>query len=91
MNVKSRTRYLIPLQNGNTINVLVEEQGNPRLYKYAAVLNDWDEGCMFETGNSVEETVGNLADLINVTLPEDWRQYEQGGRLRSIELAGAAA
>jgi predicted RNase H-like HicB family nuclease len=55
------------------------------------VLDDWDEGCMFETGNSVEEAVGNLADLINVTLPEDWIKYEHGGRLRSIEVAGAAA
>jgi predicted RNase H-like HicB family nuclease len=91
MNVIRRMRYLIPLENGNTINVLVEEQGNPRLYKFAAVLDDWDEGCMFETGNSVEEAVGNLADLINVTLPEDWIKYEHGGRLRSIEVAGAAA
>lgn len=91
MNVIGSKRYLIPLQDGETINVLVEEQGNPRLYKYAVVLNDWDADCKFETGNSVEEAVGNLFDLINIPLPEDWRSYEFGGRLRSVEATGAVA
>ena len=90
MNVISSRRYLIPLQNGNTINVLVEEQGNPGLYKYAAVLNRWHPDCWFETGNSIDEAVGNLADLIDVTLPEDWRKYGSA-RLRSVDVAGAAA
>lgn len=74
MNVIARQRYFIPLQNGNTLNVLVEEQGNPGLYKYAAVLNNWEEGCMFEIGDSVDEAVGNLAELINVALPADWKR-----------------
>lgn len=73
MSVLSRRRFFIPLSNGNTINVLVEEQVNSRLYKYAAVLNDWDEGCMFETGGTIQEAVSNLADLINVSLPDDWQ------------------
>lgn len=91
MDVIGRRRFLIPLGNGNTINVLVEEQGNPQLYKFAAVLNDWNEGCMFETGNSVDEAVVNLADLINVVLPDNWRIYgSAAGRLRRVEVAGAA-
>lgn len=91
MNVVGRQRYLIPLLNGSTINVLVEEQGNPRLYKYAAVLNDWDQDCQFETGNTIDEAVGNLADLLDVTLPHDWRTYGSSGRLRSVEAVGTAA
>jgi hypothetical protein len=88
MSVLKRVRYLIPLDNGNTINVLVEEQSNPRLYKYAAVLGDWDEGCMFETGNTIEETVNSLADLLNVTLPVDWMSY---GDLPSVTLKSVVA
>jgi hypothetical protein len=91
MNVIGTQRFLIPLGNGETINVLVEEQGNPRLYKFAAVLNDWDADCKFETGNSVDEAVGNLADLLDVTLPDDWRTYGSSSRLRCVEVAGAAA
>jgi hypothetical protein len=91
MNVKGSQRYLIPLQNGETVNILVEEQGNPRLYKYAAVLNDWDQDCKFETANTIDEAVGNLADMLDITLPHDWRTYGSASRLRSVETAGAAA
>ena len=85
MNVISRRRYLIPLQNGDTLNVLVEEQGNPSLYKYAAVDTGWDERCKFSTGNTIEDAVNELADLIDVTLPHDWRNYESG--LRAVAAA----
>lgn len=89
MNVVKSQRFLIPLQGGDTINVLVEEQGNPRLYKFAAVLNDWDADCKFETGNTVDEAVGNLADMLDITLPHDWRTYGSSDRLRSVANTGA--
>jgi hypothetical protein len=75
-----RKRYLIPLSSGE-INVLVEEQDNPILYKFAAVLNDWDQDCQFETGNTVEEAVENLATLIDATLPDNWSIYAAGPRI----------
>lgn len=90
MKVVSSQRFLIPLQNGEIINVLVEEQAGTSFYKYSAVLNGWDDQAKFETGNTIEETVVNLADLLEVELPKDWRSYGSLSRPRSIESAGAS-
>jgi hypothetical protein len=76
MSVVSRQRYLIPLSNGETLNVLVEEQANPSLYKYAAVQNDWDERCIFETADTVDAAVQQLAEMLHLELPDNWRDYE---------------
>jgi len=88
MNPISSERLLIPV-NDELISVLLEEQRDPSPYKFFAVLNGWDERCIFGTGKTVDEAMSELADMVGIDLPADWRQYGSSGRLRSVEDTGA--